>query len=364
MLVLPLFPQYCGATTGAVFDAGERGAARLARGCRRCTSSPTTTMTPATSRRCARSVTEHWQRARPHRAPADVVSRHSGAQRARRAIRTSSQCQSTARLLADELLLREGEWSVSFQSRFGPAGWLKPYTSAVLAGMPARGVREVSVVCPGFAVDCLETLEEIDIENRAAFLRAGGERFEYVPALNARASHAQCLSDLIAQHCQGWMTAGHEQPAAGGARHLRLMTRRAAAAARDAFTSSASPSTDVPRGGGVLRATRLHAGHDHRYLHASLRRAHRRAALHRPAPAQRAPPRRSPSCAPASPRACPHSRAAGHRAHALSHRRGGLQRDRASATRTARRWRCSRRAPTRRSPAPRPSRRCAGTSPK
>jgi ferrochelatase len=100
---------------------------------------------------------------------------------------------------------------VSFQSRFGPAHWLKPYTREVLCAMPARGVREVTVVCPGFAVDCLETLEEIDIENRAAFMRAGGRRFEYVPALNSRASHARCLADLITQRCQGWTDALHER---------------------------------------------------------------------------------------------------------------------------------------------------------
>jgi protoporphyrin/coproporphyrin ferrochelatase len=114
------------------------------------------------------------------------------------------RCQATARLLADELLLRDGEWSVSFQSRFGRARWLKPYTLEVLAGMPARGVREVTVVCPGFAVDCLETLEEIDIENRAAFMHAGGQRFEYVAALNASPAHAHCLAELVAQRCQGW----------------------------------------------------------------------------------------------------------------------------------------------------------------
>ena len=118
------------------------------------------------------------------------------------------RCQTSARLLADELLLPEGAWSVSFQSRFGPTEWLKPYTRSVLTGMPARGLREVTVVCPGFAVDCLETLEEIDIENREAFMRAGGTRFEYVPALNAGAAHAQCLADLIEQHCQGWTHAG------------------------------------------------------------------------------------------------------------------------------------------------------------
>jgi ferrochelatase len=96
---------------------------------------------------------------------------------------------------------------VSFQSRFGPAQWLKPYTQAVLGALPARGVRAVTVVCPGFAVDCLETLEEIAIENRDLFIRAGGERFEYVPALNAGTAHAHCLADLIAQRCQGWTQA-------------------------------------------------------------------------------------------------------------------------------------------------------------
>ena len=114
------------------------------------------------------------------------------------------KCQKTARLLADELMLSQGEWSVSFQSRVGPVKWLQPYTSEVLAGLPARGIDEVTVVCPGFAVDCLETLEEIVIENRERFLHAGGQRFQYVPALNAGAAHALCLAELIVQHCQGW----------------------------------------------------------------------------------------------------------------------------------------------------------------
>jgi len=109
-----------------------------------------------------------------------------------------------------------------FQSRFGPSGWLKPYTSAVLAEMPARGVREATVVCPGFAVDCLETLEEIDIENRDGFLRAGGQKLQYVPALNARAEHARFLSDLIARHCQD----GHTWSSAGDPRARRAAPRR------------------------------------------------------------------------------------------------------------------------------------------
>ena len=128
------------------------------------------------------------------------------------------KCQKTARLLADELLLRDTEWSVSFQSRFGPAGWLRPYTSTVLAEMPARGLREVTVVCPGFAVDCLETLEEIDIENREIFMHAGGQRYQYVAALNARTEHARFLSELIARHCQGWTSVELGRRPAGAAR--------------------------------------------------------------------------------------------------------------------------------------------------
>jgi ferrochelatase len=207
ILVLPMFPQYCGATTGAVYDQVN---ARL-RGWR---ALPELRLIadyhdhPGYIEALRASVAEHWQ---AHGRTAHLlVSFHGIPERyVQQGDPYFSRCQTTARLLADELLLRDGEWSVSFQSRFGPAGWLKPYTAEVLAAMPARGVREVSVVCPGFAVDCLETLEEIAIENRAVFLRAGGQRFDYVPALNARAGHAQALADLIEQHCQGWTHAGH-----------------------------------------------------------------------------------------------------------------------------------------------------------
>jgi len=201
ILVLPLFPQYCGATSGAAYD-------RVSGELRRWRVVPELQFIadyhdhPGYIEALRASVAEHWQ-ARGRTAHL-LISFHGIPERyVARGDPYFSRCHASARLLADELLLREGEWSVSFQSRFGPAAWLKPYTREVLTGMPARGVREVTVVCPGFAVDCLETLEEIAIENRAAFTRAGGERYEYVPALNARATHAQCLAELIAQHCQG-----------------------------------------------------------------------------------------------------------------------------------------------------------------
>lgn len=207
ILVLPLFPQYCAATTGAVFD-------QVSAELRRWRWLPELHFVadyhddPGYIEALRASVVEHWElRGRTghllmsfHGIPEHYVRNGDPYFR---------QCQTTARLLADELMLHEGEWSVSFQSRFGPRDWLQPYTSAVLGGMPARGVRGVSVVCPGFAADCLETLEEIQIENRDVFLRAGGERYEYVPALNARASHAQCLASLIARHCLGWTPSAH-----------------------------------------------------------------------------------------------------------------------------------------------------------
>jgi ferrochelatase len=207
ILVLPLFPQYCGATTGAVYD-------QVSSALRRWRALPELRLIadyhdhPGYIEALRASVAGHWQ---AHGRTAHLlISFHGIPERyVQRGDPYFERCQTTARLLADELLLRDGEWSVSFQSRFGPAQWLKPYTRGVLLGMPARGVRTVTVVCPGFAVDCLETLEEIDIENRDAFMRAGGERYEYVPALNDRPAHAQCLAGLIEQHCQGWTHAGH-----------------------------------------------------------------------------------------------------------------------------------------------------------
>ena len=209
ILVLPLFPQYCGATTGAVFDQVSAELRRW-RGVPELHFIADYHDHPGYIDALRASVSEHWQ---AHgRTGHLLMSFHGVPERyVQQGDPYFERCQSTARLLADELLLRDGEWSVSFQSRFGPAGWLKPYTSTVLTAMPARGVREVTLLCPGFAVDCLETLEEIDLENRAAFMRAGGVRYHYVPALNARPGHANCLADLIAQHCQGWTHAGHGQ---------------------------------------------------------------------------------------------------------------------------------------------------------
>jgi len=112
------------------------------------------------------------------------------------------RCRETARLVVERLALRPDEWSLAFQSRVGGARWLEPYTEKQLVALAARGVRRLAVVCPGFAVDCLETLEEIAMRGRDAFLGAGGEHFEYIPALNDSATHVYCLARLVARQAE------------------------------------------------------------------------------------------------------------------------------------------------------------------
>jgi ferrochelatase len=115
------------------------------------------------------------------------------------------QCEVTASLIAKELEIDASQWSVAFQSRLGSTKWLTPYTDKVLKVLPAQGIRHVQVVCPGFAVDCLETLEEIAIRGKEQFLDAGGKAFEYIPALNCNPLHINTLTDLVTQHINGWI---------------------------------------------------------------------------------------------------------------------------------------------------------------
>ncbi len=107
------------------------------------------------------------------------------------------QCHKTAALIAGKLHLDKEQWRVVFQSRFGKAQWLKPYCAETLQNLPKQGVKKVDVVCPGFAVDCLETLEEIAMENKALFVEAGGEVYRYIPALNDSKSHVDAIVKLL-----------------------------------------------------------------------------------------------------------------------------------------------------------------------
>lgn len=116
----------------------------------------------------------------------------------------AQQCYKTAELLVAALDLPRDRWQMSFQSRLGPKQWLQPYTDHTLEALAKEGVRNVHVICPGFSVDCLETLEEVAMENRDIFIEAGGEQYGYIECLNDHASHIQLFSELIAQHTRGW----------------------------------------------------------------------------------------------------------------------------------------------------------------
>ena len=114
------------------------------------------------------------------------------------------ECHKTARLIAEKLGLSGDQWKLSFQSRFGKAEWLKPYTAEVLSSLPAQGVKTLDVMCPGFPADCLETLEEIAMEGKEEFLDAGGQTYRYIPCINDDAVGMQALADLVQANLSGW----------------------------------------------------------------------------------------------------------------------------------------------------------------
>lgn len=115
------------------------------------------------------------------------------------------ECHKTARLVAEKLGLKDDQWILAFQSLFGREEWLKPYAKNTLINWGNEGIKNVQVICPGFSADCLETLEEIEVENRGYFLEAGGEKFDYIPALNDSAEHIGMMGQIIKQHASDWL---------------------------------------------------------------------------------------------------------------------------------------------------------------
>jgi protoporphyrin/coproporphyrin ferrochelatase len=202
LLVLPLYPQYSGTTTASVFDAiaDELKSWRWVPELRFLTDYY---REPAYLDALAASVREHWQ---AHgRAGRLLFSFHGIPERyVRNGDPYHCHCQYTAREVAQRLELAVDAWQVSFQSRVGREPWLRPYTDETVAALPGRGIKSLQVVCPGFSIDCLETLEEIAMQNRDAFLGAGGERFEYIPCLNDRADHAALMAALIRRTAGDW----------------------------------------------------------------------------------------------------------------------------------------------------------------
>lgn len=202
VLVLPLYPQYSATTTASVFDA-------VAAALRRRRWIPELRFVNGYHRHegylaeLERSVREHW--ARHGRAERLILSFHGIPRRYFLAGDPYfCQCHATARLLAERLDLSPDRWQMTFQSRMGREPWLQPYTDRTLEALARAGVRHVQILCPGFAADCLETLEEVALENREVFLRAGGETYEYIPCLNDRPGHIEALAALIDTHTTGW----------------------------------------------------------------------------------------------------------------------------------------------------------------
>ncbi|NTV96944.1 MAG: ferrochelatase, partial [Thiobacillus sp.] len=115
------------------------------------------------------------------------------------------ECLKTGRLLAEALGLAPAQYRITFQSRFGKAEWLKPYTADTLAELGRKKTGRVDAICPGFAADCLETLEEIAMEGKTEFLNAGGGEFRYIPALNTRPAWVSALADLAGDNLAGWL---------------------------------------------------------------------------------------------------------------------------------------------------------------
>ena len=195
LLILPLYPQYSAATTASTFDA----VADVFKSWRQL---PALSMInsyhddPGYIAALTASIRAHWaQYGEPdkllfsfHGLPKDYVLAGDP---------YADQCRASARLVAAALELAEAHWAVAFQSRFGPRDWLQPYTDKQLQQWGASGIAHVQVVCPGFSADCLETLEEIALQNRDFFLDAGGKEFSYIPALNDRPDHIAALCDII-----------------------------------------------------------------------------------------------------------------------------------------------------------------------
>ncbi len=193
LVVLPLFPQKSATTTAAVIDRVESGLARESMPHRLAViddyhADPGYIAALASS---ISAVATGWQHLlfSFHGIPCRYADAGDD---------YGERCHATARLVAARLDLAPGRWSVAFQSRVGGARWLAPYTAPRLRELAAEGARHIAVACPGFPVDCLETLEEIAIRGRSAFLAAGGARFEYVAALNDGAAHVDCLARLVA----------------------------------------------------------------------------------------------------------------------------------------------------------------------
>ena len=221
ILVLPLYPQYASSTTGSAFDAIGNLLAHSRR-------VPALRFIdgyhddPGYIKALAQSINDYWMR---HGRPERLIMSFHGVPR--RTLELGDPyhcyCQMTSRLLGQELGMDKRHWVTTFQSRFGRAKWLTPYTADTLVALGREKTRRVDVVCPGFATDCLETLEEIGIEAQQAFLAAGGKELHLIPCLNQHPRWVAALAELVLKELPGWMA----PPPDAAARELTQMRAKA-----------------------------------------------------------------------------------------------------------------------------------------
>jgi len=215
ILILPLYPQYSGTTTASVYDAVYTWAAKV-RLIPELRFVKNYHDDPGYINALARRITTYWQ---SHGRPDKLVMSFHGVPE--RTLHLGDpyhcECHKTARLLAEKLGLSKDQYQLTFQSRFGKAKWLEPYTEPTLVALAHGGVKRIDVVCPGFTGDCLETLEEIAQEAREAFLQAGGTGFNYIPCLNDSPEWMTALASLTERHLAGWPTQVKTDEAAGAA---------------------------------------------------------------------------------------------------------------------------------------------------
>ena len=210
VLVVPMYPQYAASTTASVEDG-------VAKALRKWKPAPELRVVHdfhahrAYAKAIAKNVTDYWvKHGRPDRL---VMSFHGLPQRAvDRGDPYQKQCLESARLIATELGWNDDRTLVTFQSRFGAAKWLQPYTDVTLKRLGKEGVGRVDVCCPGFASDCLETLEEISIEARDTFLEAGGKEFHYIPTTNDTPAWMTALAIVALENLDGWAPAPRPKP--------------------------------------------------------------------------------------------------------------------------------------------------------
>ncbi len=215
ILLIPLYPQYSSSTTATALDVAFAWMQKLR-------NQPEIRTVRSFSdnlgyiEALANSVRKHWMaHGRPTNSYRLIMSFH-GVPRytLEKGDPYHCECHKTARLMAETLNIGTDQYQTTFQSRFGRAEWLTPYTAQTLAELGQSGVERVDVICPGFTADCLETLEEIAMEGKTEFLQAGGKEFHYIPCLNEQEDWIRALAELASTHLQGWPTRSRPDAAA------------------------------------------------------------------------------------------------------------------------------------------------------